>query len=375
MAKLNGRVSAWMDRLARIRRSLRSQEMSSQDPIEHPHDEESSSTLRRPLSVFFRKQRLLIIGVICLVFAGVGLASVAGWAAANKLVVAEQELPKTEIKVISLPDYSQDVSARMPDVRGLTENDARQALVDAGIPAEFVSLTERDAAGKAGLIIQQTPVFGALNPNAVTLIVSTEASIPEMAGQPAEGIIGALQSLGARVEQVRIYEPGTTVGNVVRTEPEMGSAVPDVVKVYIADSPLTKSFDDFDRITGGDRTNSDVLHQGIKYKSALTLDAGRSDSVEKSAWDLKGVVTLLEGSYALDEESEGGVILRVRGDGVLIDEATVTSTEPVPFEWKLLGVKTLMFEIQRTDKGKSGRLHLLDPLLKGSYADLGSETP
>lgn len=93
--------------------------------------------------------------------------------------------------------------------------------------------------------------------------------------------------------------------------------------------------------------NSDVLHQGIKYKSALTLDAGRSDSVEKSAWDLKGVVTLLEGSYALDEESEGGVILRVRGDGVLIDEATVTSTEPVPFEWKLLGVKTLMFEIQR----------------------------
>lgn len=60
-----------------------------------------------------------------------------------------------------------------------------------------------------------------------------------MAGQPAEGIIGA-QSLGARVEQVRIYEPGTTVGNVVRTEPEMGSAVPDVVKVYIADSPSHK---------------------------------------------------------------------------------------------------------------------------------------
>lgn len=123
--------------------------------------------------LFFQKTTPTYRGVICLVFAGVGLASVAGWAAANKLVVAERELPKTEIKVISLPDYSQDVSARMPDVRGLTENDARQALVDAGIPAEFVSLTERDAAGKAGLIIQQTPVFGALNPNAVTLIVST----------------------------------------------------------------------------------------------------------------------------------------------------------------------------------------------------------
>lgn len=323
-----------------------------------------------------RRGRLIVLlGLCCIVISALGLATVAGWAAANKLVVAEQDRPNTEVRVISLPDYSQDISARMPDVRGLTADDARQALVDAGIPADFVTVTERMAAGTSGIIIQQTPVFGAINPNAVTLVMAIEAKIPDSAGQPAQDVISELQALGARVEQVRVFEPGTEEGTVVRTEPEPGNAVPDVVSVYTSDSPVTRSFDDVESITGGGHTQTDVLHLGVKYESGLSLSTGWSDEAQESAWDLKGTIVLMEGLYALDAESEGSALLTILGDGVPIAQIEVTSTEPTKYSWKVEGVNTLMIQVQRTDEDKSGELWLLNPVFKGSFSDLGGEMP
>lgn len=322
-----------------------------------------------------RGRFILVLGLCFVIISALGLASVAGWAAANKLVVAEQDRPNTEVRVISLPDYSQDVSARMPDVRGLTADDARQALVDAGIPADFVTVTERAAAGTSGIIIQQTPVFGATNPNAVTLVVATEAKIPDSAGQPAQDVISSLRALGARVEQVRVFEPDSEEGTVVRTEPEAGNAVPDVVTVYTSDSPVTRSFDDFEEITGGGSSETDVLHLGVKYENGVSFSTGRGDEAEESAWDLKGKVVLLEGQYALDAKSEGSALVTVLGEGVSIAQMEVSSTAPTKFSWRVEGVNTLMIQVQRTNEDKSGRLWLLNPVFKGSFSDLGGETP
>lgn len=302
------------------------------------------------------------------VVAVLGGVFAAGWASANTLVIAPSERPMQPARVITLPDTAMSGAARMPDVRGLSEADAQQAIVDAGIDASIISASERPAAGAPGRVIQQLPAFGAVNPSLVSITVSTAAEVPVSAGRSAAEVIGDLQRLGARVVQTRVYDPAATVGNAVRTEPAAGAQLPETVVLFIADTPSERSLQDFDTVGSTPSWSSDTLFAGRSVDQLARFSADRSTSLSDHSWKLNGVVTTLRGQYALEEDSDpqfSGVFI-VLADGVEVARLEAQAT-PSDFALDVSGVQTLVIRAQRTLPDQSGSLVLLDPVALGSY--------
>lgn len=264
----------------------------------------------------------------------------------------------------------------MPDLRGLNEADALQALVDAGIDGSIVQVSERPAAGESGRVVQQTPVFGVLNPTLVSLVISTAAEVPEAAGRPAAEVISALQQLGSRVVQERVYEPGATVGNVVRTEPAAGEALSDAVTVFIADTPTRRSLRDLDTIGRSPSWQQDTLFGGVSVDNLAEFGADRTtnlSSVTDYSWKLEGMVSTIEGSFALAEQSDpefDGVFV-VYADGVEIARHPAATT-PQSFSWDVRGASTLVIHALRSTQDKSGSLVLIDAEALGSFDQMAT---
>ncbi len=294
---------------------------------------------------------------------------VAGWAAANSLAVADQDRAIAETLVISLPDLSADASVRMPDVRGLSEQSARQTLVDAGLPAAAVAVIEQPAAGAPGRVIQQTPVFGTVNPATVSLVVSTGAEVPAAVGWPAADAVNELRSLGTRVEQVKVYEPGAAVGTVTAISPAPGTALPEVVTVYIADTPSTRLLTDFDRLRGSGSTRTDYLHLGQRFDTGMELSAAQNASATGTSWNLEGRATTIEGSAAVAEGEDASFAaqLVVLGDGNELARLDLTSTTPTPFLWDVRGVQTVTIVVVTAGTARTGDIVLLDMEVLGSF--------
>lgn len=224
----------------------------------------------------------------------------AGWAVANHLVVAETSRTSPEVITVALPEYEPGDVAIMPDVRGLDTIRATQAIVDAGIPAELIEVATRPAAGVVGVIVQQTPVFGAENPTSVTILESTPAVVPVFADRPATEVIDELQGMGANVAQTRQYVPGAVIGTVTSIVPAPGSPLPESVAIVIADSASRISLNDIDPSTGSTSFGSTQTVGGQDYDDSVTMSASRD--TETVTWTLDGHVAEVTGSLGIEDD-------------------------------------------------------------------------
>ncbi len=315
-------------------------------------------------------RRLIVILAAGLATAGLVAGSVvAGWAAANRLVVSTQSGDHTELVTVALPAYDPDSSARMPDVRGLSADDAAQVIADAGIPVGLVSFVERPAAGPVGVVVQQTPVFGTGNPATIELVLSQAATIPDAVGADAVATVSRLQALGARVTQVRAYVPGAVVGTVAALDPAPGAPVPEAVTVTVADSPSRLPLTDLDPASGSAGETSDVLAGGVLYDTAVTLSG--STTGRTTAWALGGNAASVEGTLGVSDDADADTLLLVvvSADGREIARYTARPGAPQPFVWSVAGVSTLTVLV--VDETRSGdALALFDAELLGSFDQL-----
>ena len=70
----------------------------------------------------------------------------------------------------------------MPGVLGLPLDQARRVLFDSGVPADAITVTPRPTALEPGLVVLQDPSAGSVLADAVSLVASTEAIVPDMVG-------------------------------------------------------------------------------------------------------------------------------------------------------------------------------------------------
>ncbi|TFD06686.1 MULTISPECIES: PASTA domain-containing protein [unclassified Cryobacterium] len=295
----------------------------------------------------------------------------AGWAVANRLVVAEVSRTSPEVITVALPEYQPGDVAIMPDVRGLDTERAMQAIVDAGVPAELIEVATRPAAGVVGVIVQQTPVFGAENPTSVTILESTPAIVPDFAGRPAAEIIDELQGMGARVEQTRQYVPGAVIGTVTSIVPAPGSALPESVAIVIADSASRVSLDDIDPTKGSTSFGSTQSVGGQDYDDAVTVSAG--PDTETVTWTLGGHVAEVTGSLGLEDDqySDESITVVVLADGAEIARYALAEGPPVAFSWLVSGVTTLSVQVTSAESDYGSYLVLITPEVLGSIDELG----
>jgi beta-lactam-binding protein with PASTA domain len=149
-------------------------------------------------------------------------------------IVAQEPLPGATLKAhravrvwVSLGPRRVDV----PPVEGQSVRTARIALEQAGAPVERV--VEIDDASPEGTVLVQRPPAGEadLSGGGAALLVSRGTAgmkyvMPDLIGRDAALVIGALQSAGLKVTDVRYRDyPGIAPGIVLRQTPPAGHPV------------------------------------------------------------------------------------------------------------------------------------------------------
>jgi beta-lactam-binding protein with PASTA domain len=114
---------------------------------------------------------------------------------------------------------------QMPQVTGLTLQDAQAALRHAGLIPGAVT-KETSGTIPAGIVVSTTPAAGAMwpQPQPVRLVVSAGPPMPDFAGQPKEAAEGWAAANGVSLDEVTTSKSDAPAGTVVHQSLAPGSA-------------------------------------------------------------------------------------------------------------------------------------------------------
>ncbi len=307
-----------------------------------PAAEPTGSTRKRP-----RDRRVLaaLVGSAVLTVVAAFLAGAAlGWGA-NARAMAGRDLGAADPTASGI-DVAADLTATVltPDVRGLSENDARQVLADAGVATGAVTTTTREAAGPAGRVIAQDPVFGTADPATVFLTVSTTAKVPDVAGKDGQAIAAALAQLGAEVTLRRTYLAGTPAGVGISIEPAPGTDLPAQVTLVLADGATSLYLTDLDTVTGGCSDGRESVN-GVQLDNTLTCPARASAS--ETSWIIGHAIDTLDATLGIPDDVDPSARVRVEvlADGVPKADLTVTYGTSTPLHVDTTGALRLTVRI------------------------------
>jgi len=307
-----------------------------------------------------------------LVLGGVfGAGAALGWTAASTALLPSAAETATAAPVPSAQGY--DSSVLMPDVRGLDPNDAEQVLADAGIRVAIVSVTTRPAAGPSGVVIAQTPAFGAPSPASVSLVVSAPAAVPVAVGHDAADVLKELSDLGAQVKRIAVYVPGAAAGTVTAIDPATGSPLPEIVSITVTAAPATVALSTLS-IDGDCGASSSASVDGTTVANAVTCSSSSGGST--GSWSLRKLVGDIVGTVGISDSSDSGSTATVQfiADGTVIGSYSVTRGAPVSFTLPTSGVSTLVVRSQSTTSGSSPDIVLGGFTGRGSTADIATLT-
>jgi beta-lactam-binding protein with PASTA domain len=114
----------------------------------------------------------------------------------------------------------------MPDVVGMTVEEAEKACVEAGIAYELDDVYSDDATPDTVLVQTIAPGNSVTGDTKVTLSVARERKVPDLAGMTSEQAREALLALGLRLKLNEVSQvSGVPVGQVIKTTPAAGTVV------------------------------------------------------------------------------------------------------------------------------------------------------
>lgn len=273
---------------------------------------------------WLRGRRLRVVVAVCAA-AGLFLGGVAtGWWAADRF--SPRSAP--ELVVVAAPpapDPGEEAAVTMPDLRGLTESEARQVLHDVGLAGVVVTVDSRPAVGAVGTVVAQEPVASAPVGGSVTLTLAAPAVVPEVVGAGVIEALRQLEALGARVQVDRVFQDGAEVDRVLGVHPVAGEPVGELVVLTVATPPSGVLLSELSPLEGGCRTVSGVQVGGQSYDEALRC--GPSSDSEGTAYLLNGGVADFTATVGQADESPPGTQARLE---VLVDGVVEFSEV---FEW------------------------------------------
>ncbi len=308
-------------------------------PIED--DEPTRVHPRRP------GRKWLVAAIVCAIVAAGAGGLAAGWSIASSIASSTQ-LPEPEVVEVPVARYATGDEAVMPDVRGLDQNAAREVLADVGIPADLVTITERPAAGAVGVVVEQTPVFGTTNPDSIQLLISTEATVPDIAGKSGSEVSEMLGQLGAQVMLVQRYAPGSSAGDALEVMPAPGSPLPEDVTLVVAEPSSSVLLSELRAVSGGCSSGASSIN-AQEYDNALSCSGSRPDvtSPTETAWVIARAADRLSGIVGVADNASpaGRVQVDFYGDGVPIASVTAGYGSPSPVDISTSGVLRLSVRV------------------------------
>lgn len=302
-----------------------------------------------------------IAGAAAFVVLALMLGSAAlGWWVANQAVAASLE---TQVEETEAPPVISDETT-MPDVRGLSREDAAQVLADSGFPASAVSFEEAPSAVPEGTVVTQSPVFGTPSPTSIVLGFAVPAKMPDLAGMTRQEAVSVLSGLGVAADVAFRYDADVSSGVVLSTSPETGVLLGDSATVTVATAGTSAALGDLRQLDGNCRGSSGETLSGEEFSSSVMCRV--EDEPEPSVWALNAKVDLFTATVGIDDEQTPGqtATVEVLADGKVVAREQVAFGKPVEVSVTVTGVIQLAVRVT----GQEDTLVLL-----GGAAVTGSE--
>lgn len=330
-----------------------------------PKSDKTVPKQKKPLTL---KQALRVTTVVSLVLwtiavAGAGFAG--GWLTQERIQAQRTTEGPT---VVEIPALVETNAESMPDVRGLSLADAKQALADIQINAGAVDVTTVEWAGEPGVVIAQDPVVGETVKDAIALRVSSEVTMPDVVGLPKGEAIDKLRALGVEPEIVDKYELTSPTGTVLVAEPGVGKPLLSTVTLTVA-QPGSSVF--FSRLAAVDAPCSvkaaDV--NAVRYSNSVSCRTGDVDYTQVGVWLLNRRAALITGMVGVDDKgaTTAAATVTVTGDGKPLATLDVSYAKPAELSVDVTGILRLEIDFRSTD---GSEVVLAELLVKGASADI-----
>ena len=304
------------------------------------------------------------VAMLCVASLAVGL--IVGWVARGALL-DDPFTAAPERDAQQKPAAGED-RLPMPDVRGLTEADARQVISDAGYDPASVKISNVPSVLTTGTIAAQDPAAGTKNPTAITLSLPAPALMPDLAGKPLDEASRTLSSMGAQPLVNRVYDPKTTPGSIISSEPPSGAALTATPTLIVAGAPgsipLSSS-----KATGNCGTISTGSINGAPITGGISCNA-RSEA-STTFWILGRTLNRLKAVVGFEDRADKDSRARVKmtADGKVILDEELAYGEGHNLDADVTNVLRLEIEVTAsTASGTSGSA----PIVLGNATLLGS---
>lgn len=320
--------------------------------------EERRANRKRTASFRAARRVSWLLGSIALVSAG---AAAMWWF--NEL--REPEVSITNVTaVVDRPVIVQQVatrgSGRMPDLVGLSGDQAQQVLVDAGLLPEQVEQVEQASARPTGEVLGQDPAPGIGLPGVVTIWTSVPAQMPDLTGQSLEEARNELQSLGARILIERRFVVGVDPEQIVESNPPAGQALVGEAQLVVSSPGSSVFAAELRSQSSSDCSFSDATIGSMTFDRAIVCDPDRED-IPHLEYLVGPETATVEGTLGRTLRSDLGVSMEVRifADTRLVFQEQIAGTEAVEFEVDVSNSSRVRFELERIDaRDESGNVFL-----------------
>jgi PASTA domain/NPCBM/NEW2 domain len=249
------------------------------------------------------------------------------------------------------------VAGQVPNVIGLSEEEARRVFSDAGIDLNTVSTHTVPYVGPTDLVVRQSPASGSsIEDDPIVLDVSESARMPDLTGEGEGEAKASLSTLGARTSVVSQYQPGATEGEVLSTDPPSGETIVDKATLHVAE-PLSSIFlTELSPVESSCRAGEEGVVAGETQTEAIVCQPEAGANARAATYVLGGQVEALHAVIGLDDRGASTVPVEFR---VYVDgEPTLTKRldfgESMPIEVPLLGKFQLRLEAAAAGVSSAG---------------------
>lgn len=263
-----------------------------------------------------RARGWLLGAMIALVVAVVLAAGVAGWWAANTTLIASQRNATDDPTAVQTTISG----SQMPDVRGLDRETAEQVLADSGIAFSSIESYDAPAVAEAGLIVEQSPAFGATDVTKVKLGLAVPVTMPDLTGMTQEEAAGVLSGFGAGVDVTYGYSKDYAAGVVMSASPPAGEPLGQTASVIIATAGSTVPLSQLDASGGQCRSESNIAIDGRDRATALICSGQTSATASDPTWVLSRSADRFTATVGIPDNGEPGTVMPFE---VVLDGAVV----------------------------------------------------
>jgi beta-lactam-binding protein with PASTA domain len=193
----------------------------------------------------------------------------------------------------------------MPDVRGLDKATAEQVLADSAIPVDAITTHDAPSVVKPGVVVEQSPAFGASDISKVDLGIAVPVRMPDLVGKTQDRAVEILSGYGTGVTITYGYSNAATAGTVLTMTPAEGKSLGQTASIVVATAGSTLPLTQIHTIDGGCSSDTNVAIDGHDYSTALACSTNTGQATS-TTWMLSKTVDRFTATVGIADNGTPG---------------------------------------------------------------------